>query len=255
MKKGQVSVFLIVGIAVLVSIALLFLIKSKVASDVLAPEREDAYMLVSEKARLSEYVDSCLERTLKNGYQHVGLDQDLLKYYINSELYECVDVSEFEREGVKASRQRVKADVTISDSMVAAKIDFSITLVKADSLVEVEEFVYSVERAVSHIVATDALGKTTDDIKIVSADKQVEIEIKRGTQIFDGAGQPLVNPELSIFLNALEEQDATIYGYRIYNLEPSGIRFRPAAKIRMLYDDSQIDQGEAWLAIVKREND
>ncbi|MFH1399655.1 MAG: hypothetical protein ABIG95_06100, partial [Candidatus Woesearchaeota archaeon] len=46
-----------------------------------------------------------------------------------------------------------------------------------------------------------------------------------------------------------------IYGYRIYNLEPSGIRFRPAAKIRMLYDDSQIDQGEAWLAIVKREND
>lgn len=247
-KRGQITVFVIIGLVILLTFGFVFLIRSQITENIFG----SSYLLSLEKASLEEHVDSCFESTLKKGYQQVGLDKERLESYINVNLYSCVDLSSFEDHGLEISKGNVSSSVSITDKIIFADVDFLIILSREDSSVEVSEFIFTVKRSTSVTIPTDENGVVIEDIVLLSSDSLVELDIPKGTQLLDENGQIVLNPTIHIKLSALDSRDATIHGYRIYRLEPSGIRFSQPITIRIMYDDNGIGNAEASLKIVKR---
>ncbi|OGM02900.1 hypothetical protein A3K72_03600 [Candidatus Woesearchaeota archaeon RBG_13_36_6] len=253
-KRGQVTIFFIIGFAILIAFGFIFLIKTNITEGVLGGETEESQMLLSEKASLKTYVEQCLEETLNNGKQSVGLDEEMLEDYINNNLDKCVDLSSYESRGLKVSEEVVKTNVIVNEGLIIADVNYSITLTKGDSLVEVSKFSFSIQRSTSTLVPTDSNGVVQGDVVLFSSDKLVEIDIPAGTQITDANGAPVQNPDLLILIKALESPDNTIYGYEIYGLEPAGLQFSNDITVKIRYDDAGMGEHEVNLVIVKRED-
>ncbi len=250
-KRGQITLFLIIGLAIIFAAGVFLLLNQEVDSNGFDGE-DESKVLLAEKDALKQYVESCLEVAVNDGIQEEGLDEERLANFIEDDLYRCVDMSRFEKRGIDTKKERVISEVAITPGLVLADVNFKATLSKGDSLVEVSVFTYALKRRVVSSVQTDGQGVTDSEIIIRSSDQLVELSIPENTQITDSSGNPVENPEIEILLEALDSRDATIYGYKIYKLEPAGLQFSNPIFLKIQYDDEGMGTEEESLKIVKR---
>lgn len=140
-KRGQVTIFIVVGIIILVLVVLAFYFYREAIPIVQKPFTE------SEDVR--EYVQSCVDQTVSKGIETLAKGEfasyeQELESYINTYLALCLDFSAFP-DLVITYKGDVSSKVSLSDDMtfLDAVVFIPITVQKGKQKAEYESFQYS----------------------------------------------------------------------------------------------------------------
>jgi pimeloyl-ACP methyl ester carboxylesterase len=159
-KRGQISLFVIVGLIIVLSVLLIGYMSSSVVKKRLEAEVETTAGLSVETLPVKNYVESCLKKVayegliragLKGGYINVpdiieaedtsywyfdGVDihpsleeiRQRLEDYININLQGCTDFSVFEEQGYLITTENLSTEVNFGVNDLSIRVDYPITV-------------------------------------------------------------------------------------------------------------------------------
>jgi len=177
MKKGQVTIFIILGIIILAAIILFFFIKSKFYFGPVTQER-----LQQEFPAIKEHIENCLKQEAEPLIRKIGLQggfleppEDTFRYYkgdkisylcynipnskrcsnrallksqmenelkteIKKRLASCIDIDSFKKTGYSLEYATMDLDVSIGQDSVILNLNFPITIKKDNTQVTESKF-------------------------------------------------------------------------------------------------------------------
>ena len=178
-KRGQVTIFVILGIVVLFLILILTVFRDTLLESRFGTQTNDD-LVSTQVESIREYVEECIEET---GYEIISvlgkqggsLNPGLSKYwygedisylcyteqggpcykmvpfltshmegeitdYVSERLVDCVEFSSWESRGYEISAGDYRVETTIGDENVIILVDYPITITRGDSVLEENRF-------------------------------------------------------------------------------------------------------------------
>src|SRR3989338_10583693 len=167
-KRGQITIFIILGIVIVALFSLLFLIISKTTTEL---ETQEPLLF----GPIQTFIDSCFQRTLDDGLIETGLHggyyvvpslptesyystpyyfyinkdispskeeiEEQLALYINGNLNSCLNnFSYFEEKGVLIEEGEMNSEILITDTKVRADMYFPLTIKLGKRTKEISRF-------------------------------------------------------------------------------------------------------------------
>ena|SRR3989344_4915679 len=169
-KRGQITVFIIIGIAILVVVGALFYFRGRGAAPSISEE------VTIDTSSLNAFVSSCAKQTAQDAVVYTGLrggvepalddnfayidypvhyyfvegedkrpSEELIKaslnYYMENNLHKCTtDFDAFKKQGFNIEEGIVRSNVTIAEEEVIFDLDYPVTAVKGGSRETEERF-------------------------------------------------------------------------------------------------------------------
>jgi len=184
-RRGQVTVFIIVGIIVLAISAAIFYIASILQTDSIETAELETYSALTVKASFTGFVESCLSDTVGeglfllgfyggliypeenppmlvtedylinyaefndiSGFSNLRMEEDLARY-VTENIYLCFDeFSEFEKQGmtIEGDEESMSARILILDNIVQAELNYPVKIILPDDdKVEFDSFLTEVD--------------------------------------------------------------------------------------------------------------
>ena len=188
-KRGQVTIFIILGIIILASVVLVFYL----TGDSLVKQSEEKVNI--ETKPLKNYVSDCLEKVGNEGLTLIGkqggvispvnyrlYENDKVNYlcyasndyslcsnlypnlkgtitlelndYVGKKMKECVDLSLFRDAGYRVEEGKMNVNTTIYDKKVVITLDYPLTISKGDIVVKENKFVKEFNVPLGEILET-----------------------------------------------------------------------------------------------------
>ena len=165
-KRGQVTIFIIIAIILIVAVAFYFVLKDDISVDKIPTEVEPVYTNLI----------SCLEETTEEGVEYLGMHggyyeipeavsisyftDDIPYYYLNLKpnippikriegelenyihnyLSNCLDFKDFEEQGFEIREGDLLVYVNINEKEIRTKLDYPLTISKGKSTKRLREF-------------------------------------------------------------------------------------------------------------------
>ncbi|MBI2574303.1 hypothetical protein HYV82_00260 [Candidatus Woesearchaeota archaeon] len=246
-KRGQVTVFIILGLFVMV-VAGLFLLNSQGKDKLpsrLASEQELS-TVNAEGLSIQSQVNSCLKQKFLEGKSYFGLEKSAepeLKAYIESTLPQCADFTGFTSKGLKVQAGKPTATVTITEQAAVAEVQYPITVLSGQAKADMSRFGYYMKAESTILLKQGGDGKTTTDAVKQAADGLAELKIPAGT-IVTKNGQTLGEVSIKVVDRNFEGlSNSVVLGEVAYEGFPDGAEFDPPIEITIRYDDADIPPG------------
>lgn len=218
-KRGQVTIFMIIGILILIIMGSFFLIKSYSEEKRVETEAEIIQQEIKMSAPVKQYIESCLDSTGKKallfvgkhgGYYELPLQSDdffLMPYYfydnkshliskkeleiqisnyINHELFFCVkNFVFFEEHGYDIKQEDVSTSTIIAKNKVILNLNFPVTLAKGDSVQNIFEFTTSINSRLGIVyeVIKELLEEQENDLASICISCGVVLGIEHDLRI------------------------------------------------------------------------
>lgn len=242
-NRSQVTIFIAVGIMLLICIGMLFYISSVKIKSVVRPEHGKEIELLSMRDSISEHVTSCLKEKVIEGYYEFGFqDPGTLENYLNLSLKPCMDLSGFERPGMEVSATDYNTRLDMTGKAVFANITMTVTLRKGDSLEEFGGFnFYQAHR--SEIPVEIDGNLVEKEVHIISSDARFDCLVPAGTQLSGLSGNKIIT-------EMTHSNHPGVYGYIVYNVEPpAGVSFDREIECTLIYEDRRWPNREEEITI------
>lgn len=137
-KRGQITIFIIIGIVILLVLAVVYFVIYSPRQPEIPPE---------QFSDVQKYVDSCVEQTLRDGVTRLGRGPNLdyegsLAGYVKTYLVYCPNFTADFPELVVRPKDIVSVDVTLASdkSMVSAVVTYPISISKGSYTRNLERF-------------------------------------------------------------------------------------------------------------------
>jgi hypothetical protein len=237
MKRSQVTIFVIIGLVVLLVIGAFITIK--VQSERLKIDSTTKIDFANARASAKFYVDDCLEKITAEALNYYGLNSEAaISNYIDAYMPGCVDeFRPFSERGYTVEFSPPSSSVEINEDAVLVALRYPVELSGKDDGVSLDEFQYRLRR---NVFLNIQGGILPPGIVFSSADNDVTMYAAQNTKATkDG------NPINFIGLNMLEKNfgglsnDAVI-GKVVYSGQPSGARFDPPLTVTIRMDKADL---------------
>ncbi len=236
-KRGQVAVFIIIGILILVVFGVISMLQQSNQS-VQHSEQEE---LQQQALMVQKYVSACIEQKLAEA-EDLGLKEELTVFqeaYINEKLKECADFSAFESNGIRVESGKIETEVRLSDQVLAATVKFPMTIRKGESSITLSNFYQYIKRETTAKLTQDQ-GMVAETKIIPLGDSKAELKIPAGTAATKD-GELLGEIKLNILDRNFETLDnKVVVGGVVYEGLPEGATFSPAIELSIKYDPEKI---------------
>jgi len=130
-RKSQVTIFLILGVVMVIVVVTLVLIRNYSVKKSLERETIDAREIVFDVQPIKNFVKECLsivsKRSLKEPPDERPRDIQL-KEYVEGNIDTCLDFSVFEEQGFEISKEEAVIDVSINENDNTFKMTYPITI-------------------------------------------------------------------------------------------------------------------------------
>jgi len=188
-KRGQVTVFLIMGIVILIFFAgILFLVQNTTTKDLRVAESE-VQSVGDVRSQIKLFVESCIENIAVPGIYLLGIQggviypddptkllitenaiinygylnginqlsttdmEKQLNKYMEESLPECLDFSSFEQQGIVVEEKNgLKMDTKIQQNEVVFSLDYDLELTSGDAEIGIESFIRNVPLKLGNVV-------------------------------------------------------------------------------------------------------
>ena len=173
MKKGQVTIYIILGILLLIVIASAITITIMTSVKQIEVEKEKVVQEISEGGQIKIFIESCLEKSTKKGLKEIGLkggyndvplsiiygnasywfvDQiniqpsletikKRLESFIEKDIKKCLNYSTFVKQGFIVEENLLKSEITFERANTQSKLKYLITIKKGSFEKEFDNFV------------------------------------------------------------------------------------------------------------------
>ncbi len=231
-KRGQISLFLIVGIVILLVSGLFMMIKRPNADRTEQALRQD-YLAVES------YINSCLERGLLSA-EDLGLRDDLKAQHealIDSELKKCSDFSVFK--GVSIISGIAKSEVSLTDDSFSVSAKYPIMILRENSRIGIDRFRSQISREIDVTLENEKV--------IVAPDRKAELKIRDGFLLNN---LPIWEAGIRIVDSGLENAGSeTVAGGVAFRILPDKAEKENGATLTLKYNDANLPVSESSLAI------
>ncbi|NTV22835.1 MAG: hypothetical protein HGA85_00480 [Nanoarchaeota archaeon] len=228
MKKTQVSLFVIIGILlVIVFVGAVAIQMSKVKDSVGGQVRQNVDFS-NTRTNLKLTIDDCLEQTTLRAIDNYGLigSEQKIAGFIEVYLLGCLhDFDNFKSSGYQVKYTSPSANVVITEESVFADLTFPVILQKGADKIEVQDFQYKLKTQVGVKAPDGVIKKGTI---IFSGDDDLILVADQDTRITDADGNPLTSASITVTDNNFNSlSNDAVLGATAYLGEPSGARFDP----------------------------
>ncbi|MBI4438487.1 hypothetical protein HY640_00980, partial [Candidatus Woesearchaeota archaeon] len=232
-KQGQASLFVIIGIILLLSAGFVIFAATKTIQGSTARENLE---LEQQALSVQRYIDSCLQQELR-GAQELGLTQEAQKKqeeYLSIALKKCTVSPDFRKQGISATAGQPSAQVDIREPVVAAAVTYPVIVRWGNSELAFSMFSHYIKREASATITQDQYGTTTERT-IITDDKKAELHIPAETRIsFPDSTNTLSLKVVDKSTNGQKNQE--VLGELAYLASPSGTTLTPGAQLTLKYN-------------------
>jgi len=209
-KASQITIFIIIGIILVVSIATVFYFSSISKKNVLGDVSTSSASEIT--SQIEEQRDTCLNDKAISAIDAYGLDETNIQNFLSQSLPACIQPI--------INKYNVVAEITSSTLSVSVKIDeekieivgnYPISVKKEDTRT-LDSFSLTLPRTISENIITSPFCQTTEDYYLRSWDDKFEIFVPTGTKAQYKNGTCLNKIEIRI------EDPLKTYGNRATSL-------------------------------------
>lgn len=225
-KKGQLAIFIIVGIILIFAFGIL-LVMLNVAKEKPLEERD---LTAVDSDQLNNFISLCVENVVNDGVNTLGLRGNALEQYMNHNIQKCTNnFEDFEKQGFKVNISTINSTVTISENAVAAYVNYPVEITLKDFNFKSFLFNSILNRKEAYKLPVEN-GRIRDTITITSPDGRMELIILKGTRVN--------TDEIKIGMrnNDYDKDENAIMIPMIYEFT-EGVTFSPSATLVYTYDE------------------
>jgi hypothetical protein len=233
MKKGSITLFVIIGLVIVIIGSLIMLRIDK--SDT------PGIGLSSEKTNTKYYIDTCLDYTTTQAVELYGFSsEEEISLHVNSKLLPCLGDFKFVK-GYEVNYGIPKSNVIINDEVVFVDLNFPVELKKENSRIELEEFQYSLKRTNMYKVRKGLIEKGSI---FFSNDGNLAAMAEEDTRAQDNLGNPLDEISFKMLDKNFDSlNNGVVLGNVVYEGLPGGASFDPPLKITIGLRKENLPQG------------
>ncbi len=240
MRKGQITIFAIIGVLVFLLFTIYLLASEK-------EEKIDGPNSRSDSLAAKAYVESCLESELKRGLVVTGLDERELEKHIDNEVKKCIEAGDLEKIGLVAGERGPRSSVRLNNDALVVDFDYPMWIAKEGKKESLRGF--------SSKISLSEYAK-------MNAERQQRLATD------DGFLEMIIPPRTTALLNNAEisridlrivdsGEDPVVFSSVSYDLQPNEATLIEEAKITIKYEEADLPVGfdEKDLTILIRESE
>ncbi len=227
MNKGQVTVFIIVGIVIVVLSSLWIMRYTNDKREIMNSEKNKEIDSEAIKNTLNQYALICLKNYFEDLKYSFGVNKNAEIFYENflrKNFRFCFDLEGYD--DFEVQKGNLYTDVEITENYMRFKIVYPVVLKYDDVVILLDEHIYEINKASSVRIPISSAGIVTTDTTITSADSSMILFIQQGTKI--SGDSEVITIKMTSSNSALEEQT---FDRTQYEISPSGLAFEPPADI------------------------
>ncbi|MEM2139012.1 MAG: thrombospondin type 3 repeat-containing protein [Candidatus Woesearchaeota archaeon] len=226
-KKSQATIFIILGILILLASFFLFFNKDFFKfSNIYKFENK-------EEINLYKLFNDCINDITFNYISENGLCdvEKEIEQEIQINLYSCLSLDKYRSKGyeVKANYNAEEISVKINEDNIDIYLIYPVEIKKDEKKFSFEKGYFKLLRKVYEKLDLDSNNKLKKDFFLVSSDKNLELSIPKNTKI-----QNNNKNEVSIYIKELCPLNPSIVNKVKYVIEPD-LKFEPEAYITVKY--------------------
>lgn len=249
-SKSQISIFLIVGIVLIVGVSTFFLI-SKSQGEPNFPKISDTK---KTQESLNYFMGSCLELVSNDAMVSYGIDaevsEDWIEHYVSRNILGCTKgLPSYIEQGYEVKEGEVTVQANINEETVDVNLQFPIELTKQDATIKFKEQNYVLPRKTFEKI------KTSQETLITSSDSNFQIIVPPGTTLSgsDEVGIEVLDREFDDLSNL------ALMGKLAYRGLPDGAEFSNPVELVINYHQkdvpSTIGEGNLTLGYYNKDLD
>ena len=220
MGKGQLTIFVIIGLILLILTSIFFINinKNKLNSN------DEKNFNVNF---ISTYVDDCIKLVSLKSVENNGLSSQIeLEEYIKTQLPNCLnDFTEFKEQGYEIDYELNDVRTKIEEDIINFNLDIELDIKKDNSQKTLNEFNYNINRLSG---TTTESGIIKQGTIIKSTDEKLEIKVDQDIVVTDENGNPIDSITIDLMDKHFDElSNSVVMGNIVYQGLPSGARFDP----------------------------
>ncbi len=222
MKRGQATLFLIVGILA-VLVAGLFIMALTPAKNM------ESLDIAQTRLQLSTKIQACLQEETEKGLFLYGLNENKIESHILARVSACANPRYLETVGYSVGEDALIPHVTITNDAIVSSMTYPVRIKRNLQTASVSEFTYVIARTASRQLPAVIFASNKKAVLEIPAEA---IAAKDGIKIdsIDVVISHNNNPEL---LSPL-----------VYDFLPSGTEFSSDARLYIEYDDEGLSEEE-----------
>ncbi len=236
-KRGQIVLFVIVGLVVVTGVFFIFLMKGR-SKESLEGSAEQVVNLEAAKNSVDNFVTMCLKSNFNLAWKEYGPDpakSGLYEDYIRRNIKECVNADFLEAGGLElqgADQDPLASDVSVklNDDIAQVRLVWPIEISRGDLKTTVNEFTYSFATSLTVPLPIEGGNRISETIGFTTPDQDLTILLREGTVI---TGCDPTQP-LTAKIKPQGEEEAKICEIR-YSLTPEECEFSPPAEVHFTY--------------------
>lgn len=128
-KKSQVTIFLIIGVVMIIVVVTLVLVRNFSVKKTLERETIDAKEIVFGVQPIKNFVEECLFIVSRNSLDtDENYVKEQLESFVQDNIDDCLDFSVFERQGLTVSKKEVIVEASINEDDISFKMIYPIII-------------------------------------------------------------------------------------------------------------------------------
>ena len=154
-RRSQVTIFLILGVVMVIVVVTLVLIRNYSVKKTLERETIDAREIVFEVQPIRNFVSECFSIVSKDSLNELPDEppnerpRDVqLKDYVERNIDTCLDFSVFEGQGFEISKKEAEVEVSINENDISFKMTYPIIIGNTLDVVKTEISVFLVSHEI-----------------------------------------------------------------------------------------------------------
>jgi len=244
MRKGQITIFIVLGMVLLFSFAFL-IYASSLIKKANTPENNSP---VGQTASVKLFTESCIENSLLTGLERKGFrDITGLKSDFDAGFMDCTGgLDSFEGVDLVEGTFSSDLELTEDEDRLIVNVHYPLDIMTESSQSTLSEFPMELDLLQTKGIETVG-GKTTEQAVVMSSDDNVILTVPEETNILTTGPT-----ELALQIRDKNDYPNTLFIMKtVYDFGPEGASFNPGITMSMKYEDSMIPPGisETSLAI------
>lgn len=248
MKKAQVTLFIIVGLVLVIAAVGFFLLQSQPTDIDNKGYLSDTASLESAHNVLNMQIQKCLETLTMEAIDIKGIGDgsaEMIRAFINLKLDECIDFEYITNQGFSIDKAGFETVVVVNEDTILVELSYPMTIRKDRSVSTLDTFSYSIKRLTTERLELSGSGATVKEVRIRTEDEDAELVIPEGTVITRPDGT--VADELS--LNIVEKNfgglsNNVVLGQIVYGGIPDGVTFSKPLVLNIKYNPEDLPADE-----------
>ncbi len=245
MRKSQSSLFIVIGLTVLI-LSSIFMVKSTQKNQVdLESQNYEVRSNLMMKKDINENINFCVEISVETSIEETGIREETLNDYkklVASEIKECITpfFIDLEKRYYDVEEGDVVVDAGLNSESIVVNVIYPITIENGKEIAQFDEFHYTFDRSSKVSIPG---GITDKETRVVSPDDRAELRIPEGVEIRDEEGN-LVD-EVGIKVEDLHFdglENKVLIGELVYEFFPD-VTFSEPVELEIEFNLEDIPEG------------